>query len=646
MSVLGSAFSAAVRGQARSYNAAQSGRMVSDWIASATSSDAELRRHIRKLIDRSRDLERNNDYLRGFLASCERNVVGALRRDLRMDCGDYVQVKGQDKMPRWVTDWSANIAIETAWEAWGKKGTCTVCGRYSWRDLKNLAIRATARDGNFLVRKIFGPAARNRFGFALQVWEIDHLDLDRFDVLRNGNVIRFGIEMDPLDSVVAYYLKTRHPGDFFGARDSGSQVVRVAASEIVHSFVRERAEQTIGVPWCVSAITRLRQLGAFEEAATIAARIGAGKMGFFTKNAGPNGQVGAWSGETNAHGNGVIDAQPGTFEELPEGWNVASWSAEYPNIETGDFRKAMLRGVATSLGISYTTLGNDLESVSFSSSRVGLFEEREGWKSLQLFQVESLYEPIFSDFLVAGMASGMIALPLAKLDKFNRPQFKGRRWAMIDPLKEIMALKTAIALRVQTRRGFIEEQGGDVEDVFADTRADEALAADNGISLTPPDPEPTTAVSLGQDEPDGSASVQTGRAAPAPATRDQAGGTFAAAVRELKSALAELLGARSTPQSVNITAPAPVVNITNTPPAVRIDGAQVKVDNHVPQAAAPVVQVNVPPPAERAEPAPPVVNVTVPQAAPPVVNVNVPPMSATLELTRDRDGKLKGGKIK
>lgn len=542
MSVLGSAFSSAAR-SSRGYNAAQSGRMVSDWIVSATSSDAELRRHIRRLIDRSRDLERNNDYQRGFLTSCERNVIGALKTDLRMDCGDYVPAKGKDKRPTWQPDWRANVAIETAWEAWGKKGVCTVCGRYSWSEVKKLAIRATARDGNFIVRKIFGPAARNAFGFALQVWEIDHLDLERFDVLRNGNVVRFGIELDSMDAVVAFYLKTRHPGDINGAMGGTGDVVRVPASEVVHLFVRERAEQTVGVPWCVSAITRLRQLGAFEEAATIAARIGAGKMGFLTKNAGPNGQVGEWSGEVNAHGNGVIDAQPGTFEELPEGWNVASWSAEYPNIETGDFRKAMLRGVATSLGISYTTLGNDLESVSFSSSRVGLFEEREGWKMLQQFMDEGFKEPVFSDFLVAGIASGKIALPIEKLDRFNRPQFKARRWAMIDPLKEISALKTAIALRVTTRRAFIEEQGGDVEDVFADTAADERLAVDSGITLSPPDPEPSTAVSLGQDDPDGSTSVQVGRAAPA-APAPQKESTLLAAVREMATSMANAIAQR------------------------------------------------------------------------------------------------------
>lgn len=474
----------------RGFHAAQVGRLYADWIAGATSSDTEIRQNLRRLIDRSRDLERNNDYQRGFLLACERNILGAIRQDLRMDCGEYVYAR--NKPPVWQPDRTASSAIESAWSEWTKKGICTVCGRYSWRDIKRLAVRAVPRDGNFLLRKIRGAAAGNRFGFAVQVWEIDHLDLQKFARLSNGGEIRFGIEFDAMRRVVAYWLMAQHPGDSFnsGGYASPSQSTRFPAAEIYHLSVSERAEQTVGIPWVVSAITRLRQLGAFEEAAVIAARLGASKAGFFKKVPGPNGELGDWSGNTNSEGRAVIDAAPGTFEELPMGWQLDQWSPDYPNIETSEFRKAMLRGVATSQGMSYNTLGNDLESVNFSSARVGLFEEREGWKSLQVFFAEGLYEPVFADWLEAAMLAGALNLPLAKFSKFNRPIFKARRWPFIDPLKEIEAAKRAIALRISSRRQFIDEGGGDVEDVFHDNRADEQLAEEIGLSLSPPDPEP------------------------------------------------------------------------------------------------------------------------------------------------------------
>jgi len=469
----------------RAFNGAQGGRLYADWMAGATSSDAEIRSSFRKLLDRSRDLERNNDYQRGYLGDCEDNIVGSIRQDLRMDCGEYVSGKGKDRAPVWQPDRLANTIIENAWLEWGKRGTCTVCGRYSWRDLKRLAVRTVPRDGNFLARKIYGAASGNRFGFALQIWEIDHLDLNKFQMLSDGSEIRFGIERDPQGRVAAYWMMARHPGDM-GGSFMQSTSTRFLASEVYHAFVTERAEQTIGLPWCVSAITRLRQLGAFEEAAVIAARLGASKAGFFKTT----GQ-GEWTGETGADGRAVMSAEPGQFEQMPEGWDLAQWNPEYPNIETSEFRKAMLRGVATSLGTSYTTLGNDLESVNFSSARVGLFDERETWKKHQLFFDECLWEPIFGDWLSTSMTSGAVNLPLSKFEKFNRPRFKGRRWPFIDPLKEIEAAKGAIALRLGSRRQFIEEGGGDVEDVFHDNVEDEKLADDIGLDLSPPPIEST-----------------------------------------------------------------------------------------------------------------------------------------------------------
>jgi lambda family phage portal protein len=476
----------------RSFAAAQLGRLYSDWIASATSSDAEIRGSIRRLIDRSRSLERDNDYQRGFLLACERNIIGAIRSDLRMDCGEYI-FGAPDKAPEWKSEKGSSARIEQAWSEWGKRGTCTVCGRYSWRDVKRMMVRSTARDGNFLARKVYGRAARNRFGFALQIFEIDHLDIDRFGVERSGNEVRFGIEMDPSNRVVAYWIRARHPGDLYAATGTSSQVLRIPAEEMRHIFLPDRAEQSIGFPWIVSAITRLRQLGAFEEAATIAARIGASKAGFFKKTPDGNGAMGEWEGETNGDGRAIMDASPGTFEELPQGWSLDQWNPEYPNIETGDFRKAMLRGVGTSVGMSYTTLGNDLESVNFSSARVGLFEEREGWKALQCFFSEVGYEPIFGDFLVAFIGTGTSGLPanaLAQIAKYERPVFKARRWPFIDPLKEVEAARTGIALRLTSRRQVVEETGGDIEDVMHDNFDDEKLAKDIGLSLSPPDPMP------------------------------------------------------------------------------------------------------------------------------------------------------------
>ncbi len=624
----------------RGFNAAQITKSLADWFASASSADAEIRSSLRRLIDRSRDLERNNDYMRGFLIACERNIVGSVRDDLRMDCGEWVS-QGRDKSPMWAKDRSAGRMIEDAWREWGKKGTCTVCGRYSWRQVKRLAVRATPRDGTFLLRKVYGASARNRFNFALQVWEVDHLDLDRFGTVQGGNEVRFGIEQTDDGRVVAYWVRARHPGDFSGRGETSS--VRVAAAEFYHLFIAERAEQSIGIPWVVSAITRLRQLGAFEEAATIAARVGASQGGFLEKQSGQGSPAAAWSGEVDSGGKGVIDASPLSFQELPEGWKMSQFTPNYPNIETAEFRKAMLRGIGTSLGQSYTTLGNDLESVSFASSRVGLFEEREGWKILQVFFAEELWEPVFSDFLLASITSGAIPLPAGKLAKFDRPVFKQRRWPFVDPAREVQAAKDSIALRLSSRRAFIEEQGGDVEDVFHDNLDDETLAADIGLSLVPPDPQPEAFGDLslvGDTAPGEDPATKPAK----PAAGKKPPPARAATAKEIA---AEVV--RQTPPAP--PAAAPTITVNNQTPAAA--PAVVNVTLPEQRHAAPVVNVSVPPqsapvvnvhPEVRA----PDVHVTTPQQAAPVVNVTVPkqsPVERKITIDRDSDGNPIGGRI-
>lgn len=611
------------RNQVRGFDGARGGRLYADWFSAATSSDTEIRGSFRKLLDRSRDLERNNDYQRGFLGSCERNILGSVRMDLRMDCGEEIISSGK---PTWQPDRLANSAIERAWQEWGKKGTCTVCGRFSWRDVKRLAVRAVPRDGNFLARKIKGPASGNKFGFALQIWEIDHLDLLKFETRADGTEIRFGIESNAMGRVTHFWLMGRHPGDISGGSFGSAKSIRVPADELYHLYIAERPEQSIGIPWVVSAITRLRQLGAFEEAAVIAARLGASKAIFFKKTPGPNGEMGEWTG-TDDQGKPQMDVAPGTAEALPQGWDIANYDPTYPNIETGDFRKAMLRGVGTSLNMSYNTLGNDMESVNLSSARLGISEEREGWKSLQTFFSEGLWELIFADWLEISLVAGAIVLtngsklPIAKLAKFNRPVFKSRRWPYMDPLKDVEAAKAEIALRLSSRREKIEERGGTLEDVFHDNLEDEKYAEEIGLSLQPPDPEPEKVI--GEDE--GGGTAPSGEKKPKgkePAPRALPTADDNGRQQPLTLTINNHIPTNPTSETREI--------IVKQEPAV----VNVKNEFHMPEAPKP----------ERQEPTS--VTVNVPPQPPPVVNVNVPRMNATLTLDRDADGKLSGGKVK
>lgn len=447
----------------RNFNASAVNRLSADWIVSPLSPDAAMRGHLAAMRDRSRDMERNNEWTRGFLRTLENNVVGEGGISLQLRVKDPTTGK---------LDEIANGRIETAWWQWGRKGKCTVCGRHTWQGVQKLVIRTMARDGEVIIRKVLTKA-----GLRVQLLEADLLDTDAHFTADSGNEVRFGVEMDANRMVVAYWLLGRHPGDM-DFRTPGAKSRRIDASEIIHLFLSDRVDQTRGLPWLVASMKALKMLGGYAEAELIAARTGAAKMGFFTKKT-PEG----WDGEVDGDGNLAMDASPGTIEELPAGVEFKEWSNDHPNAGYGEFVKSMLRGVATSLGISYNTLASDLEGVNYSSIRAGLLEEREVWKSLQRFLIDHMCEPLFTAWLEIELLSGRLGLPYEKMWKFDVPEFQGRRWSWVDPKKDMEANILGIRSGQTSLRKVIAEAGGDIYDVFTAQKADNDLAASMGIVL-------------------------------------------------------------------------------------------------------------------------------------------------------------------
>jgi lambda family phage portal protein len=450
--------------QKRSFEGAKGGRLTADWIVSPLSADAAIYGRLNILRDRSRDLERNNEWIRGFLRTLENNVLGENGIALQMRVRD---ANGQ-------LDEIANQLIETAWYRWGRVGRCTLNRRQSWRDVQKLVVRSLPRDGEVMVRMV-----RQREGLRLQVLEADLLDLDYNATLAGGNEVRFGVEFDRDRAVVAYHLLARHPGDSLPLAAPHRKRQRIPAGELLHLFIEERCDQTRGFPWLVASMKGLRMLDGYSEAELVAARTAAAKMGFFTRKASEG-----FEGPKNSEGDLRMDASPGVIEELPEGVEFQSWDPAHPNQAFGDFIKSRLRGVASSLGVSYNTLTSDLEGVNFSSIRAGLLEEREVWKALQRWLIEHFCEPVFEAWLEIELVSGRLgSLPFSKFWKFNQPEFRGRRWQWVDPKKDIEAAILGIRAGLTSQRDVIAENGGDRFDVFTAQASDKDEAKKLGLTF-------------------------------------------------------------------------------------------------------------------------------------------------------------------
>jgi lambda family phage portal protein len=455
----------------RTYAAAKMNRLTSNWTTTNLSADAELRfGQLKTLRARSRELAANNDYVKRFLTLCKTNIIGPAG----------IILQNQARTPNGIeVDSAANTIIEDAWRAWGRRGTCDVTGKLSWLSAQNLFIRALARDGEAVVRIVRGYD--NPFAFALQFIAADNLDEDySLEEQRDGTTIRMSVEMDAWDRPTAYHVLTRHPGDYlYGSSTTQQRRERIPATDIVHAFLTDDARQSRGVPWMHSAMTRLNNVGAYEEAEIIAARVSASKMGVIET---PSGEDYQGDAKDDA-GNLLQDVEPGLIMQLPRGSTFKDFDPTHPAGNFAPFMKASLRGIAVGLGVNYNSLASDLEGVNYSSIRQGTIEDRDLWRMLQAFVAESFHDAVYSEWLRMAMLTGAVKIAPTQFERVCRPKWLARGWDWVDPLNDINAALKAVDNGLKTRRMIAAEQGLDLEDIVRDLAAEDELFKKYGVAL-------------------------------------------------------------------------------------------------------------------------------------------------------------------
>lgn len=450
------------------YAAAKNSRLTSGWSSVSYSSDTELQADHRALVSRSRDLSRNNEYARRFFKLVAKNVIGhtgIMPQSLAMRDG---------KTP----DDAAREKIESGFKKWAKKGVCEITGKYSLTLAFQLAITHIAKDGEVLIRHIRN--ADNRFKYAFQLIEADHLDLNYNETLTNGTRVKMGIELDAYNRPLAYYLFKNHPGDTYN--QTKADRVRVPAAEIIHAFLPERISQNRGIPWISAAVDKLKQLGGFEEAAVIASRVAANKGIFYKKP--PSGEAYRGDDVDADDGDAVIyDLEPGLAEVLEPDWDVKTIDFQHPTTAYSDFVQAVLKGISSGLSVPYHTLASDLRGVNYTSSRQGELDVRDEWRLLQGFFIDTIAAPIFEAWLEMALLTQAVTLPIRKIDQWENVQFDCRGWQWVDPLKDVQATEKAIEIGVESATDAARAAGKDYEQVIAQQARERDIRQKN--KLTP-----------------------------------------------------------------------------------------------------------------------------------------------------------------
>ncbi len=449
----------------RNYTAGKSSLITSSWTTTTMTADQVVRAYLRPLRARSREQVENNDYARRFISMIKTNVVGP----------KGIILQSKTNRSNGTADQPARDAIEAAWKDWGKG--CDITESLSWVEMQCLFISTVAMDGEFFARKIRGSG---KYGFLIQLIDPELIDVEYNKIIPDG-FIRAGIEYDRLSRPAAYHLSVDNDPESYSF--NGKRYVRIPANEIIHRYVVERVGQKRGIPWMATALLRMNMLNGYEDAAVIASRIGASKMGFYTSETGAN-----YAGDDDGSGNLITEVEPGLFEQLPNGTKLETFDPTYPHEQYAAFVKACLRGISSGLGVSYNTLGNDLEGVSFSSIRAGVLEDREVFKGIQEWVIDKFNRVIFNEWMDMALLVGIpignngAVLNQASRDRYKNVSWQPRRWPWVDPKKDIDASVVAIDRNICSTSSVIRELGGDPDDVFNEIAEERAKMKEMGIT--------------------------------------------------------------------------------------------------------------------------------------------------------------------
>lgn len=442
------------------FGSAESNRLTGDWGTEPQPADWIIHRYWRQLVARSREQLFNNDYFKAYVRLCRQNIVGA--------SGLVFQSKAHTAGGK--TDKKAKTAVERAFRDWSKRKNCDVAGKLSWLGFQNHCVQSAVTDGEFMLRKFIGREY-GKYGFQLQVLDPVRcpVDYDRAN-LDGGGFIRHGIEFNKFGRAVAYHFITAAANRSSDAYSyAGRSFIRIPAEEIIHGFRVEIAQQKRGLPWMSTGLFRMKQMGAFEDAAIVNARVGAAKLGVIEWTEGEGPECNSAKDDEEMPD---ISGEPGSFLSLPNGAKLNKFDPTYPSGEFAIFMKAMLRSIAAGGGVSYHNLAQDLEGVNFSSIRQGTLDEREHFKELQEWLVEEAAEPVFDAWFDQAILRGAITndngspLPAVKADQFAEHEFQGRRWEWIDPNADMKAAQGRKNNLLASPGELIRESGRDPTVVY------------------------------------------------------------------------------------------------------------------------------------------------------------------------------------
>ncbi|WP_299082817.1 phage portal protein [uncultured Paraglaciecola sp.] len=445
----------------RSYDGARSGRRTNGWVAGSTSANSELAPSLTSLRNRSRDLVRNNPYASKVIRVLTSNVVGT-----------GIMPNIEDKK-------TAEL-----WEMWALEvDQCDADGCFDFLGLQSLIARTIFESGECIVRlRHRRPSDNLVVPLQLQVLEPDYLDSNKFEKLKNGGYIQYGIEYNALGKRVAYWLFKEHPGEN-SPLAKGIKSFRVVADDVIHIYEKNRPGQSRGVPILSSCMMTANDLDEYEEATLV--RKAAEACITAVVNTDDSGSSIAPS-STDAEGRRIEELSPGMVEYLGTNESI-TFNNPPASVGYSEYVSNRLHSIAAGAGVTYEQMTGDLSKVNYSSIRAGMLDFRREVEQFQwLVFVPMLCRKVIRAWgKKAELTGGRIKLPA-------RVEWTTPRFDWVDPLKDVKSETEELISSRKTFSQSARERGFNPNSLLEELAKDREMFKKKGIPYpydTPVDPD-------------------------------------------------------------------------------------------------------------------------------------------------------------
>lgn len=457
------------------YDAAGRGRRMTGWNAPSSGPNAAMQ-GLQTIRDRSRDASRNDWAGESGIQKWTTSLVGIGITPR------FKRIKSKTRK-QYITDlWNDFVQRSDADGVLNLYGQQTLAVR-SWMDAGEVFARRRARF----------PDEGLAVPFQVQLLEaemVPMLDADSYSGLPVGNIIRSGIELDKRGKRIAYWVYKQHPGDNSMVNMQANDLVRVAASDMIHMFEQKRPGQLRGVSMLAPVLARLRNTGDYEDATLERQKLANLWVGFITRtlptldpNDINNGALTGLEQETAADGSGLLPLKPGLIQELEDGQNFQFANPPEAGTNYSDYMRTSHLGTAAASGIPYELFSGDIREVSDRTLRVLVnefrrFAEQRQWQII----IPQFCQRIVDWFADASAISGLIGVD--EVDMVRRVEHAPHGWAYIHPVQDVQGKALEVLNGFRSRSSVVGERGDDPDTVDEERSVD--MKREEGFGLTSP----------------------------------------------------------------------------------------------------------------------------------------------------------------